>query len=103
MSKKTEKYTEKERAAAITKMHRYLTDKDQNHAWTFRPNRDPIFLRTQSPQDLYNLMQMFYYHEAEIRALAKWANTHKRAFKEMKPEDYKAVQDLFAVEAVHES
>jgi hypothetical protein len=103
MPKDTKKYTEKERAAAIQKMYRFLTDKHQNHSWVFRPGRDPIFTRTKSPQDLYNLIQMFFYHEHEIKALSKWANTHKRAFKELKPEDYKAVQDLFAVEAVHES
>lgn len=103
MSKKEKPYSEKERAAAIQKMYRFLTDKDQSHSWAFSPRRDPIFAKTESPQDLYNLMQMFYFHEAEIKALAKWANTHKRAFKELKPEDYKAVQNLFAVESVHES
>ncbi len=103
MPKETKKYTEKERAAAIRKMHHFLTNKDSNHYWVFKPGRKSLFMSTELAQDLFNLMQMFYYHEMEIAALAKWANTHKRAFKELTANDYKEVQNMMAVEAVQES
>lgn len=103
MPKNPKPYTDKERTAAVAKMHQFLTNKNSNHGWVFNERREPLFLKTKSAEELFRLMQLFYDHSFEIAALAKWANTHKRAYKEMRPEDYKAVQDLFVVSNVQES
>jgi hypothetical protein len=100
MSKEPKKYTEKERAEAIKKMYEFLTN--EKNRWVFERGNS-IFRTTESQYELFNMMRMFQEFEFEISVLGSWANRHKRAFKEFGPEDYKSVQDLFAVNEIHNS
>ena len=99
MAPKKKPLTEKQRANMVNNLFKYLmTDR----AYLASAHKEGI-IGNEDPEKIVKLIKYWAENQYQIAHLVKWANTNKRAFKELTPADFKQVQDLIKVKSTMES